>query len=78
MSLATYCKETSLHGWKYVAPMSSSTGGFEKVCWLTLLIVALMTASIFVFRASQDFASHTTSTNMDSLSTSFDNLGPII
>lgn len=73
-SFATYCKETSLHGWKYVAPASSTTRNCEKISWLTLLIVALTTASIFVFRASQDFASHTTSTNMDSLSTSFDNL----
>ena len=73
-SFATYCRETSLHGWKYVAPASNSTGPVEKVTWFTLLIVALTTASIFVFRASQDFASHTTSTNMDSLSTSFDNL----
>ena len=73
-SFATYCKETSLHGWKYVAPVSNSTGRIEKFCWLTLLIFALMTAGIFVFRASQDFASHTTTTNMDSLSTSFDNL----
>ena len=70
-TFATYCRETTLHGWKYV---SNSTGTLERVIWLTLLIVFLTTASIFVFRASQDFASHTTSTNMDSLSTSFDNL----
>jgi hypothetical protein len=61
-SFATYCRETSLHGWKYVAPVSRSSGGCEKMSWLSLLIVALVTASVFVFRASQveDYLQHKT------------------
>ena len=67
---ATFFHETSLHGWKYV--LTSSTYG--RYAWLALLILAMTTASIFVFKAIKDFLSHTVSTNMDSLSTSYDNL----
>ena len=62
--------ETSLHGWKYVQTSSA----YARYAWLALLILAMTTASIFVFKAIEDFLSHTVSTNMDSLSTSYDNL----
>lgn len=69
-SFGTYCQETSLHGWKYVQTSRS----LERFCWLALLIVSLTTASVLVYRAVTDFLSHTVSTNMDSLSTTYDNL----
>ena len=48
VSFRTYCEETSLHGWKYVAISSSTT--CEKICWLILLIGSLTTASVLVYR----------------------------
>ena len=69
-SFMKYCEETSLHGWKYV--QASST--LERFSWLALLILALSTASFLVFKAVNDFLAHTVSTNMDSLSTTYDNL----
>lgn len=69
-SFRTYCQETSLHGWKYVQTSSN----LEKFAWLALLILALTTASVLVYRAVSDFLAHTVSTNMDSLSTTYDNL----
>ena len=44
----TYCKQTSLHGWKYVA-FSKGTK-FERICWLILLLCALLIASNLVYR----------------------------
>ena len=46
----------------------------ERAAWLLLLILSLSTALIFVLRAITDFLSHTVSTNMDSLSGSYDNM----
>ena len=69
-SFMKYCQETSLHGWKYVQTSSP----LERFSWLVLLIVALTTASVLVYLAVSDFLSHTVSTNMDSLSTPYDNL----
>ena len=92
-SFASYCRETTLHGWKYVT--SGSSTSCEKSTWygihrillrlsysqqiaflsrLLLLLVSLSTASILVYRAVGDFMSHTVSTNMESLSTTFDNI----
>ena len=69
-SFMKFCQETSLHGWKYV----QTSGPLERCSWLVLLIVALTTASVLVYLAVSDFLSHTVSTNMDSLSTPYDNL----
>ena len=44
----TYCKQTSLHGWKYVAFSKGSK--FERLCWLFLLLLALLIASNLVYR----------------------------
>ena len=44
----TYCKQTSLHGWKYVAFSKGSR--FERLCWLFLLLLALLIASNLVYR----------------------------
>ena len=44
----SYCKQTSLHGWKYVAFSKGSK--FERVCWLFLLLLALLIASNLVYR----------------------------
>jgi len=71
-SFKTYCKETSLHGWKYIAFSPGSQ--IERLGWLILLISSLLTAFVLVYKAVGDFISQTVSTNMDSLSTSFDNL----
>ena len=69
-SFMKFANETSLHGWKYVQTSSP----LERFCWLVLLIVALITASVLVYLAVSDFLSHSVSTNMDSLSTPYDNL----
>lgn len=71
-SFNAYCQETSLHGWRYVTSISSTS--CEKWAWLILLLLSLSTAFVLVYRAVGDFLAHTVSTNMDSLSTSFDNL----
>lgn len=71
-SFISYSQETSLHGWKYVSSQNSTT--CEKTAWLILLVASLVTASLLVWRAVGDFFSHTVSTNMDSLSTSFANI----
>ena len=71
-SFASYCQETTLHGWKYVTSCSSTT--CEKSAWLMLLLVSLTTASVLVYRAVGDFMAHTVSTNMESLSTTFNNI----
>ena len=44
----TYCRETSLHGWKYVS--DATTSKFERLCWLLLAIGSLFAASTLVYR----------------------------
>ena len=71
-SFKTYCRETSLHGWKYIAFTPGTR--LERFGWLCLLVSSLLTAFVLVYKAVGDFVAQTVSTNMDSLSTSFDNL----
>ena len=44
----TYCRETSLHGWKYVSFSTSSK--LERFCWLFLVIGSIISASALVYR----------------------------
>ncbi len=68
-SFRSFCEATSLHGWKYVSFETATN--CERATWLLLLLLSLTTASFLVFRAVQDFLSHTVATNMESLSASF-------
>ena len=44
----TYCRETSLHGWKYVSFSTSSK--IERFSWLFLVIGSIISASALVYR----------------------------
>ena len=44
----TYCRETSLHGWKYVSFSTSSK--LERFSWLFLVIGSIISASALVYR----------------------------
>ena len=71
-SFEAYSQETTLHGWKYVTSPSSNT--IEKMIWLLLLLAGLTTASVLVYQAVSEFVSMTVTTNMESLTTSFEHL----
>ena len=70
LSFIGYCTETSLHGWKYI----SKSNNYERFCWFSCLLCAVTTAFILVYRAIEDFSSQSVTTNMDSLSTKFDDI----
>ncbi len=67
MSLREYCEQTSLHGWLY---MSSSGGGrrgsFWRFAWTLVVLASIGVASIFIYKASEEFTKATVVTTIHS------------
>jgi len=53
---------------------STTSNKYERGFWLLLLLASVAVASILVYQAIDDFASHTVTTNMESLSTTFERI----
>ena len=62
MPLREYCEQTSLHGWLYIA----SDKPFWRNVWLTIVIASIGVASVFIYKAAEDFTRSTVVTTIHS------------
>jgi hypothetical protein len=51
MSLREYCEQTSLHGWFYIA----ADRPIWRYVWLSIVLASIGVASIFIYKASEEF-----------------------
>ena len=60
--LQTYCEHTSLHGWYYIAKDSK----FWKIIWTFIVLASIIVASLFIYKAAEDFTKSTVVTTIQS------------
>ena len=56
MAFEDFCKNTTLHGWRFVTKTKNPVG---KLIWLTFAIGSVGVAGIFIYAAVSDFVSST-------------------
>ena len=61
--LKEYCEQTSLHGWYYI---SGSTRKAWKFVWSAIVLTSIGVASVFIYKAAQDFTRSTVVTTIHS------------
>ena len=57
-----FCQTTSLHGWTYM----SSDMPLWRYIWLLVVVASIITASIFVYEATEEFNKSTIVTTIQS------------
>jgi amiloride-sensitive sodium channel len=62
MSLKTYCEQTSLHGWYYIA----NDRKIWRAVWSTIVLASVGVASIFIYKAAEEFTKSTVVTTIHS------------
>ena len=62
MTIKEYCEQTSLHGWFYIA----SDKPFWRYVWLSIVIASIGVASLFIYKAAEDFTRSTVVTTIHS------------
>ena len=62
-SFREYCEQTSLHGWFYTA---SSDRKIWRFLWLLIVLTSMGVASVFVYKASEEFRKATVVTTIHS------------
>jgi virulence-associated protein VagC len=62
MSLREYCEQTSLHGWCYM----TSDRRLWKYAWTLVVLTSIGVASVFVYKASEEFTKATVVTTIHS------------
>ena len=60
--LQTYCEHTSLHGWYYIAKDKK----YWKIVWGIIVVASIIVASIFIYKAAEDFTKSTVVTTIQS------------
>ena len=60
--LQTYCEHTSLHGWYYIAKDSK----YWKIVWTIIVLASIIVASLFIYKAAEDFTKSTVVTTIQS------------
>lgn len=62
-SLKEYCEQTSLHGWFY---MTSTDRKIWRLLWTMIVLTSIGVASVFVYKATEDFYEATVVTTIHS------------
>ena len=62
-SFREYCEQTSLHGWFYTA---TSDRKIWRLLWLLIVLTSMGVASVFVYKASEEFRKATVVTTIHS------------
>ena len=60
--LKTYCEQTSLHGWYYIA----SDKKVWKILWSMIVLASIAVASTFIYKAAEEFTKSTVVTTIQS------------
>ena len=66
MSLREYCEQTSLHGWFYMTGGSGRGGRFWRFAWTLVVLASVGVASLFIYKASEEFTKATVVTTIHS------------
>ena len=61
--LRQYCEQTSLHGWYYI---SGSSKSYWKVVWSAIVLTSIGVASLFIYKAAEEFTKSTVVTTIHS------------
>ncbi len=64
MSLREYCEQTSLHGWFYMTGVNR--GRFWRLAWTMVVLASVGVASLFIYKASEEFTKATVVTTIHS------------
>ncbi len=59
--LKAYCEQTSLHGWYYIAKDKKF-----KIVWASIVLASVAVASLFIYKASEEFTKSTVVTTIQS------------
>ena len=60
--LKTYCEQTSLHGWYYIAKDKK----IWKIVWSVIVLASVAVASLFIYEAAEEFTKSTVVTTIQS------------
>lgn len=63
MSLREYCQQTSLHGWFYC---TTTENRLWKALWSLIVLTSIGVASIFIYKATEEFTKATVETTIHS------------
>ena len=64
MTLRAYCEQTSLHGWYYISVHGGKTAW--RIVWAAIVLTSIGVASVFIFKAAEDFTKSTVVTTIHS------------
>ena len=61
----TYCEQTSLHGWYYIAKDGQKSRPW-RIVWTTIVLAGIAVACFFIFNAADNFLKSTVVTTIHS------------
>ena len=59
-NFSTFCRQTSLHGWQYIAQKNGSSA--KHMFWAIIVSMSMATAALFLYNNTVDYLSATVST----------------
>ena len=64
-NFSTFCNQTSLHGWQYIA--QSHTSSLKHVFWALIVSLSMATAAIFLYNNTMDYLHATVRTRKNNI-----------
>ena len=61
-NFSTFCQQTSLHGWQYIAQKNSSSA--KHMFWAVVVSLSMATAALFLYNNTMDYLNATVSTEL--------------
>ena len=58
-NFSTFCRQTSLHGWQYIAQKNSSSA--KHMFWAVVVSLSMATAALFLYNNTMDYLNATVS-----------------
>lgn len=58
-NFSTFCRQTSLHGWQYIAQKNSSSA--KHMFWAIVVSLSMATAALFLYNNTMDYLNATVS-----------------
>ena len=60
-NFSTFCQQTSLHGWQYIAQKNSSSA--KHMFWAVVVSMSMATAALFLYNNTMDYLNATVRAN---------------
>ena len=61
-NFSTFCKQTSLHGWQYIAQKNGSSA--KHMFWAVIVSMSMATAALFLYNNTVDYLNATVSSKL--------------